>query len=109
VTASVDTDFDPSGAYALDAAVAIRPEPFGALAYHYGNRRLTFLRSPDLVALVRDVEHHGSADEALLAEARRGRDLSGHAPTGATWPASIACRRRAGAIRPSWRRPRRWR
>ena len=54
-------------AYALDPQVALRPEPFGALAYHYGNRRLTFLRSPDLVALVRDLEHHESVDAALAA------------------------------------------
>ncbi len=54
-------------AYALDPQVALRPEPFGALAYHYGNRRLTFLRSPDLVALVRDLEHHASVDAALEA------------------------------------------
>ena len=28
----------------LDPQVALRPEPFGALAYHYGNRRLIFLQ-----------------------------------------------------------------
>jgi putative mycofactocin binding protein MftB len=54
-------------AYQLDPQVAIRPEPFGALAYHYGNRRLTFLRDPQLVDLVRDLEHHESVDEALAA------------------------------------------
>ena len=56
-------------AYALDPQVAIRPEPFGALAYHYGNRRLTFLRDPLLVDLVRDLEHHDSVDAALAASA----------------------------------------
>ncbi|MCY7299756.1 MAG: mycofactocin biosynthesis chaperone MftB, partial [Ilumatobacteraceae bacterium] len=30
-------------ALALHPQVALRPEPFGALAYHYGNRRLVFL------------------------------------------------------------------
>jgi mycofactocin biosynthesis protein MftB len=54
-------------AYALDPQVALRPEPFGALAYHYGNRRLSFLRAPELVALVRDLEHHASLDDALEA------------------------------------------
>ena len=47
--------------------VALRPEPFGALAYHYGNRRLTFLRSPDLVTVVRSRGEHESIDEALAA------------------------------------------
>jgi mycofactocin biosynthesis protein MftB len=47
--------------------VALRPEPFGALAYHYGNRRLTFLRSPDLVTVVRSLGHHASVGAALDA------------------------------------------
>ena len=47
--------------------VALRPEPFGALAYHYGNRRLTFLRSPDLVTVVRSLGHHESVGAALDA------------------------------------------
>ena len=34
----------------LHPQVALRPEPFGALAYHYGNRRLVFLKHPDVVA-----------------------------------------------------------
>jgi mycofactocin biosynthesis protein MftB len=55
------------GAWARHPQVAMRPEPFGALAYHYGNRRLTFLRSPDLVGLVEDLEHHDTLDEALAA------------------------------------------
>jgi mycofactocin biosynthesis protein MftB len=62
-----DSSFDSGRAYAVDPAVAIRPEPFGALAYHHGNRRLTFLRSPELVALLGELEHHDSADAALAA------------------------------------------
>jgi putative mycofactocin binding protein MftB len=56
-----------TGRWQLHAQVALRPEPFGALAYHYGNRRLTFLRSPELVALVRDLGEHPSLDDALAA------------------------------------------
>ncbi|HWI43226.1 MAG TPA: mycofactocin biosynthesis chaperone MftB [Nocardioides sp.] len=37
----------------LSPSVALRPEPFGALAYHFGNRKLTFLKRPELVAVVR--------------------------------------------------------
>jgi putative mycofactocin binding protein MftB len=58
---------DGSLGYRLDPQVALRPEPFGALAYHYGNRRLTFLRSPHLVSLVRDLEQHDNVDDALAA------------------------------------------
>jgi putative mycofactocin binding protein MftB len=53
------------GAYRLDSQVALRPEPFGALAYHYGNRRLTFLRSPDMVKVVEGLGQAGSVAEAL--------------------------------------------
>jgi putative mycofactocin binding protein MftB len=60
---------DPCRAYDLAPQVALRPEPFGALAYHYGNRRLTFLRAPELVDLVRDLENHASVDAALAASA----------------------------------------
>ena len=56
-----------TGAWELDPQVALRPEPFGALAYHYGNRRLTFLRSPDLVELVRTLGDHPSVGDALAA------------------------------------------
>jgi putative mycofactocin binding protein MftB len=51
----------------LHPRVALRPEPFGALAYHYGNRRLNFLRSPDLVRLVEDLGNHPSVEAALSA------------------------------------------
>ena len=56
-----------TGRWLLDPQVAIRPEPFGALAYHYGNRRLTFLRSDDLVEVVRALGEHDSVDAALEA------------------------------------------
>jgi mycofactocin biosynthesis protein MftB len=62
-----DDGFDPGASYRLDPAVALRPEPFGALAYHYGSRRLTFLRSPLLAALVRDLDQHDSVEAALEA------------------------------------------
>ena len=61
------SDFDAAEAYELDPQVAVRPEPFGALAYHYGSRRLTFLRSKQLAEVVRDLEHHPSVDAALAA------------------------------------------
>ena len=40
----------------LAEQVALRPEGFGALAYHFGNRRLTFLTSPGLVRLVESLD-----------------------------------------------------
>ena len=53
--------------YGLNPAVALRPEPFGALVYHFGNRRLSFLKSRQLVTVVQLLESHASAADALDA------------------------------------------
>lgn len=51
----------------LDPRVAVRPEPFGALAYHYGNRRLVFLRHPDVVSVVESLDAHPDVRTTLTA------------------------------------------
>ncbi|MFN0028439.1 MAG: mycofactocin biosynthesis chaperone MftB [Acidimicrobiales bacterium] len=51
----------------LHPQVALRPEPFGALAYHYGNRRLIFLRHPDMVAVVKALAAHPDLGATLAA------------------------------------------
>ena len=56
---------DTAAPYELHPQVALRPEPFGALAYHYGNRRLTFVRAKELVELLATLRDHASVDEAL--------------------------------------------
>ena len=62
-----DAALDPAQAYRLHPKVALRPEPFGALAYHYGNRKLVFLKSQRMVALVRDLGTHPTLNDALTA------------------------------------------
>ena len=52
---------------ALHPQVALRPEPFGALAYHYGNRRLVFLQHADMVAVARALADHATLADALDA------------------------------------------
>ncbi len=66
--------------WALSPAVALRPEPFGALAYHFGNRKLIFLKRPELVAVVRGLGSGGDVRSALVA--------AGVAE--ASWPAYLA-------------------
>jgi mycofactocin biosynthesis protein MftB len=61
--ASIDLDTG----WTLDPRVALRPEPFGALAYHFGTRRLSFLKSRLLFDVVRRLGQHPSAREACLA------------------------------------------
>lgn len=58
--------FNFDGAWRLNPKVALRPEPFGALAYHYGTRRLSFLKDPLLVDVVSRLEEHDSAREVCL-------------------------------------------
>lgn len=52
--------------WALSPAVALRPEPFGAMAYHFGNRKLTFLKKPELVHVIRCLEESATVREALM-------------------------------------------
>jgi putative mycofactocin binding protein MftB len=59
--------FATDDAWRLDPQVALRDEAFGALAYHYGNRRLVFLKSPTLVTLVSSLDDYASAADALDA------------------------------------------
>ena len=71
----------------LHPRVALRPEPFGALAYHYGNRRLNFLRSHDLVEVVNTLADYDNADRLpsrhAVSMSDAGRRLTEHWPP---WP-----------------------
>ena len=67
VAAPGTTGFDIERTWALHPQVALRAEEFGALAYHYGNRRLVFLKSQALVDLVTSLGEFDSAQAALQA------------------------------------------
>lgn len=55
------------GAWTVAPGVALRPEPFGALAYHFGTRRLTFLKTPELASVVGSLAAHQHVRSALEA------------------------------------------
>jgi mycofactocin biosynthesis protein MftB len=59
--------FDASAPWELNQQVSLRDESFGALAYHHGTRRLVFLKSRELVEVVRRVSEFDSADAALAS------------------------------------------
>ena len=61
--------FDLDRRWQLHPSVSIRPERFGALLYHFGTRRLSFLKSP---ALLRVVESLADAPTARAACATAG-------------------------------------
>jgi putative mycofactocin binding protein MftB len=59
--------FDATAPWQLNEQVSLRDESFGALAYHHGTRRLVFLKSRELVDVVRRVAEFESADAAIDA------------------------------------------
>jgi mycofactocin biosynthesis protein MftB len=67
VSLTTSTAFDASAHWELSSHVSLRDEEFGALAYHHINRRLVFLKSRDLVNLVRRLGEFDSAREAVGA------------------------------------------
>ncbi|MEU6200746.1 mycofactocin biosynthesis chaperone MftB [Streptomyces sp. NPDC047061] len=58
---------DLDGAWDLHPQVSVRPEPFGALLYHFGTRRLSFLKDRRLLAVVQALAHAPTARAACLA------------------------------------------
>ncbi|MCW2622684.1 MAG: mftB [Frankiales bacterium] len=48
-------------AWDVHPQVAVRPESFGALLYHFGTRRLSFLKDPRLLAVVQGLKDAPSA------------------------------------------------
>ncbi len=50
---------------ALHPKVSVRPEPFGALLYHFGTRRLSFLKDRRLLDVVQRLDGSTSVDDAL--------------------------------------------
>lgn len=51
-------------AWELAPQVSVRPEPFGALLYHFGTRRLSFLKDRRLLAVVQGLGAAPTAREA---------------------------------------------
>jgi len=49
--------------------VSVRPEPFGALLYHFGTRQLSFLKDRRLLDAVRACDGRRTLGEALAAAA----------------------------------------
>lgn len=87
--------FAPTEPYRLSGRVGLRPERFGALAYHFDTRRLVFLKSPDLVTLVESLADHSDAATAIEAHVARG----GRSSHGA-YVAALASLADAGVVEP---------
>ncbi|WP_285696487.1 mycofactocin biosynthesis chaperone MftB [Actinomadura sp. NBRC 104412] len=67
--APVMSGFDLDRAWDLHPQVSVRPEPFGALLYHFGTRKLSFLKDRRLLEVLRSL---GDAPTARAACAEAG-------------------------------------
>lgn len=56
--------FELDGTWAVHAQVSIRPERFGALLYHFGTRRLSFLKDPKLLQVLENLADAPTARSA---------------------------------------------
>ena len=59
--------FDPDAGWGLSRQVSVRPEPFGALLYHFGTRKLSFLKDRTLLSIVTSLSDASSARAACDA------------------------------------------
>ena len=64
-------EFDLDTAWRLHPQVSVRPERFGALLYHFGTRRLSFVKTPELFAVVAALDSQPTA-RAACAQAGVG-------------------------------------
>ena len=62
-----DCAFDPGRAWRLHPQVAVRPEPFGALLYHFGTRKLSFLKNRTILAVVQSLADYPDVRAACRA------------------------------------------
>ncbi len=72
-----DTVFDPDRGWRLHPQVAVRPEPFGALLYHFGTRKLSFLKNRTILTVVQSLADYPDVRAACRAA---GVDDAGQGP-----------------------------
>ena len=66
-SAVVGSAFDPSRSWRLHPQVAVRPESFGALLYHFGTRKLSFLKNRTILDVLNSLPDHPDVAAALRA------------------------------------------
>ncbi|SHH08055.1 putative mycofactocin binding protein MftB [Jatrophihabitans endophyticus] len=59
--------FDLDTAWRVHDQVSVRPERFGALLYHFGTRRLSFLKDPTLLRVLQGLADFDTARDACVA------------------------------------------
>jgi putative mycofactocin binding protein MftB len=59
--------FDPDRGWRLHPQVAVRQESFGALLYHFGTRKLSFLKNRTILSVVQSLADHRDVRSACRA------------------------------------------
>jgi len=85
---SARAGFDLDRPWQLHRQVSVRPERFGALLYHFGTRRLSFLKSPALLTVVSSLGEASSAREACRLAGVADAELPAYAAALATLASS---------------------
>jgi putative mycofactocin binding protein MftB len=88
---------DLDAGWALHPQVSVRPERFGALLYHFGTRRLSFLKSRALLDVVTSLNEQPSARSALDACGIADHDVPAYSSALATLAkSSMICPKASG-------------
>ncbi|HXW88304.1 MAG TPA: mycofactocin biosynthesis chaperone MftB [Streptosporangiaceae bacterium] len=88
--------FDLDAAWRLHPQVSVRPERFGALLYHFGTRRLSFLKSPALLSVITVLDSEPTARAACTRAGIDAAEFPAYARALATLAASqMICARTA--------------
>jgi len=86
--------FDLDRPWQLHPQVSVRPERFGALLYHFGTRRLSFLKSPALLTVVTTLGETPTARDACRQAGVTEAELPAYAAALATLASSQVIRAR---------------
>ena len=78
-----------ASAWRLVDSVSLRPEPFGALAYDFRTRRLSFLKTPALVEVVRGLAESASDSRIPSSTTRHLHPRSSAAVLHVATPSSL--------------------
>ena len=70
------TGIDLDRPWSLHPQVSVRPEPFGALLYHFGTRKLSFLKDRRLLTVVQSLGDAPDARQACAAAGVGDADLA---------------------------------
>jgi putative mycofactocin binding protein MftB len=90
--------FDLDAPWQLHPQVSIRPERFGALLYHFGTRRLSFLKSRELLTVVSSLASQPTARAACAVAGLTETDLPAYRSALATLAAGHMIRPRNAAV-----------